>query len=176
MPFLPVTAEEIRNLGWESPDFVLVTGDAYVDHPSFGTAIISRELESLGYKVAILPQPDWKTCGDFMKFGRPRLAFLVNSGNVDSMVNHYSVFKHKRRTDAYSPGGRAGCRPDRAVIVYCNRIREAYGREVPVVIGGIEASLRRMGHYDYWDDRVRNSILIVTGRSSCLRNGRTCHS
>ncbi|MDD6254532.1 MAG: YgiQ family radical SAM protein [Eubacteriales bacterium] len=160
MPFLPVTAEEIRNLGWESPDFVLVTGDAYVDHPSFGTAIISRELESLGYKVAILPQPDWKTCGDFMKFGRPRLAFLVNSGNVDSMVNHYSVFKHKRRTDAYSPGGRAGCRPDRAVIVYCNRIREAYGREVPVVIGGIEASLRRMGHYDYWDDRVRNSILI----------------
>ncbi|MGI6206475.1 MAG: YgiQ family radical SAM protein [Anaerovoracaceae bacterium] len=160
MPFLPVTYEEIKELGWEQPDFVLVTGDAYVDHSSFGTAIISRVLESLGYKVAVLPQPDWRDCSDFKRFGRPRLAFLVNSGNVDSMVNHYSVFKHRRRTDAYSPGGRTGCRPDRAVIVCCNRIREAYGKEVPVIIGGIEASLRRMGHYDYWDDRVRNSILI----------------
>ena len=160
MPFLPVTAEEVKERGWESPDFVLVTGDAYVDHSSFGTAIIARVLESLGYKVAILPQPDWRDCEDFKRFGKPRLAFLVNSGNVDSMVNHYSVFKHRRRTDAYSPGGEAGHRPDRAVIVYCNRIREAYGKEVPVIIGGIEASLRRLGHYDYWDDKVRNSILI----------------
>ena len=160
MAFLPVTAEEMRQRGWEQPDFVLVTGDAYVDHSSFGTAIISRVLESLGYRVAILSQPDWKSNKDFTRFGRPRLAFLVNSGNVDSMVNHYSVFRHRRRQDFYSPGGKSGCRPDRAVIVYCNRIREAYGQDVPVIIGGIEASLRRLGHYDYWDDRVRNSILI----------------
>ena len=160
MAFLPVTAEEVRERGWEQPDFVLVTGDAYVDHPSFGTAIISRVLESRGYRVAILSQPDWKTSDDFTRFGKPRLAFLVNSGNVDSMVNHYSVFRRRRRQDFYSPGGESGHRPDRAVIVYCNRIREAYGGEVPVIIGGIEASLRRLGHYDYWDDRVRNSILI----------------
>ncbi len=160
MAFLPVTAEEMKERGWEQPDFVLVTGDAYVDHPSFGTAIISRLLERHGYKVAILSQPDWKSDHDFKRFGRPRLGFLVNSGNVDSMVNHYSVTRHRRRTDSYSPGGKAGCRPDRAVIVYCNRIREAYGRDVPVIIGGIEASLRRLGHYDYWDGRVRNSILL----------------
>ena len=160
MAFLPVTAEEMKQRGWEQPDFVLVTGDAYVDHSSFGTAIISRVLESLGYRVAVLPQPDWKSSTDFTRFGRPRLAFLVNSGNVDSMVNHYSVFRRRRRQDFYSPGGESGHRPDRAVIVYCNRIREAYGKEVPVIIGGIEASLRRLGHYDYWDDRVRNSILI----------------
>lgn len=160
MAFLPVTREEMEALGWDAPDFVLVTGDAYVDHPSFGHAIISRVLESLGYRVAILPQPDWRSTEDFMRFGRPRLGFLVNSGNVDSMVNHYSVFKHRRRQDQYSPGGAAGRRPDRAVIVYCNKIREAFGADVPVVIGGIEASLRRLGHYDYWDDRVRNSILL----------------
>ena len=160
MAFLPVTAEEMKEKGWEQPDFVLVTGDAYVDHSSFGTAIISRLLESLGYRVAILPQPDWKTTNDFTRFGKPRLAFLVNSGNVDSMVNHYTVFRRRRRQDFYSPGGISGHRPDRAVIVYCNRIREVYGNAVPVIIGGIEASLRRLGHYDYWDDRVRNSILI----------------
>ena len=160
MAFLPVTAEEMKERGWERPDFVLVTGDAYVDHPSFGSAIISRLLERFGYRVAVLSQPDWKTDLDFRRFGRPRLGFLVNSGNVDSMVNHYSVFRHRRRTDSYSPGGKAGRRPDRAVIVYCNRIREAYGKDVPVIIGGIEASLRRLGHYDYWDDRVRNSILL----------------
>lgn len=160
MAFLPVTAEEMKQRGWDRPDFVLVTGDAYVDHPSFGTAIIGRLLERYGYKVAILPQPDWRSDRDFRRFGRPRLGFLVNSGNVDSMVNHYSVFRHRRRTDSYSPGGKAGRRPDRAVIVYCNRIREAFGRDVPVIIGGIEASLRRLGHYDYWDDRVRNSILL----------------
>lgn len=157
--FLPVTEKEMYDRGWEAPDFVLVTGDAYVDHPSFGHAIISRLLESRGYRVAILSQPNWKNADDFKRFGRPRLGFLVNSGNVDSMVNHYSVFKHRRKNDFYSPGGEAGRRPDRAVIVYCNRIREAFG-DVPVIIGGIEASLRRMGHYDYWDDRVRNSILI----------------
>lgn len=160
MAFLPVTREEMESLGWEAPDFVLVTGDAYVDHPSFGHAIISRVLESRGYRVAILSQPDWRTIDDFMRFGRPRLGFLVNSGNVDSMVNHYSVFRHRRRQDLYSPGGVSGKRPDRAVIVYCNKIREAFGSDVPVIIGGIEASLRRLGHYDYWDDRVRNSILI----------------
>lgn len=160
MAFLPVTTEDMERRGWDQPDFVLVTGDAYVDHSSFGTAIISRLLESLGYRVAILSQPDWKNCDAFTRFGKPRLAFLVNSGNVDSMVNHYSVFRRRRRQDFYSPGGESGRRPDRAVIVYCNRIREAYGKTVPVIIGGIEASLRRLGHYDYWDDRVRNSILV----------------
>ena len=160
MAFLPVTAEECRDRGWDAPDFVLVTGDAYVDHPSFGHAIISRVLESRGYRVAVLAQPDWRSTEDFMRFGRPKLGFLVNSGNVDSMVNHYSVLKHRRKTDAYSPGGAAGRRPDRAVIVYCNKIREAFGKDVPVIIGGIEASLRRLGHYDYWDDRVRNPVLL----------------
>ena len=159
MAFLPVTKEDMDALGWDAPDFVLVTGDAYVDHPSFGHAIISRVLERHGYKVAILSQPDWKTTDDFKRFGRPRLGFLVNSGNVASMVNHYSVFKHRRKNDLYSPGGVSGKRPDRAVIVYCNKIREAYG-DIAVVAGGIEASLRRLGHYDYWNDRVRNSILL----------------
>ncbi len=160
MAFLPVTREEINQLGWDAPDFVLVTGDAYIDHPSFGHAIISRLLERLGYRVAILAQPDWRNTDDFMRFGKPKLGFLVNSGNVDSMVNHYSVFRHRRKQDLYSPGGKAGCRPDRAVIVYCNKIREAYGADTAVIIGGIEASLRRLGHYDYWDGRVRNSILL----------------
>ena len=159
MAFLPVTIEEMLERGWHQPDFVLVTGDAYVDHPSFGTAIISRVLESRGYKVAILSQPDWRTIDDFKRFGKPRLGFLINAGNVDSMVNHYSVFKHKRKTDSYSPGGKAGNRPDRAVIVYSGRAREAY-KDVPVIIGGIEASLRRFAHYDYWDDKVRRSILL----------------
>ncbi|MGN0711321.1 MAG: YgiQ family radical SAM protein [Anaerovoracaceae bacterium] len=159
MGFLPVTIDECKERGWEQPDFVLVTGDAYIDHPSFGTAIISRLLERYGYKVAILAQPDWNSKTDFMRFGRPRLGFLINAGNVDSMVNHYSVFKHKRKTDAYTAGGKAGKRPNRAVIVYSNRAREAY-KDVPVIIGGIEASLRRLGHYDYWDDKVRKSILL----------------
>ena len=157
--FLPVSKKEIEDLGWDHPDFVLVTGDAYVDHPSFGTAIISRLLESRGYRVAILAQPDWHTCDDFKRFGKPRLGFLINSGNVDSMVNNFSVSKNRRKRDIYSPGGVAGHRPDRSVTVYCNRAREAY-RDVPIIIGGLEASLRRLGHYDYWDDRVRRSILI----------------
>ena len=157
--FLPINYREMKERGWEQVDFVLVTGDAYVDHPSFGTSIISRVLESFGYRVGILSQPDWSGPEPFREFGRPRLGFLVNSGNVDSMVNHYSVFKHRRKSDYYSPGGKAGRRPDRAVIVYCNRIREAY-KDVPVIIGGLEASLRRFGNYDYWDDKVRRSILM----------------
>jgi len=157
--FLPVNKEDMKSRGWDQPDFVLVTGDAYVDHHSFGTAIISRLLESRGYKVAILAQPDYKTDDDFKRFGKPRLGFLINSGVVDSMVNNFSVFRHRRRADEYSPGGEAGIRPDRAVIVYSNRAREAY-KDVPVVIGGIEASLRRLGHYDYWSDKVRRSILL----------------
>ena len=159
MAFLPVTMKEMRERGWDQPDFVLVTGDAYVDHPSFGTAIIGRVLESRGYKVAVLAQPDWRSADDFKRFGKPRLGFLINAGNVDSMVNHYSVFKHRRKTDSYSPGGKAGKRPDRAVIVYSGRAREAY-KDAPVIIGGIEASLRRFAHYDYWDDKVRRSVLL----------------
>ena len=145
--------------GWEQVDFVLVTGDGYVDHHSFGTAIIGRLLESRGYRVAILAQPDYRSAEDFKRFGRPKLGFLVNSGTVDSMVNNYSVFKRRRKVDEYAPGGKGGRRPDRAVIVYSNRAREAY-KDVPVIIGGIEASLRRLGHYDYWSDKVRRSILL----------------
>ena len=145
--------------GWNEVDFVLVTGDAYVDHHSFGTAIISRLLERYGYKVAILAQPDYHSAEDFRMFGKPRLGFLINSGVVDSMVNNYSVFKRKRKIDEYAPGGRAGRRPDRAVVVYANRAREAY-KDVPVIIGGLEASLRRLGHYDYWSNKVRRSILL----------------
>lgn len=157
--FLPINKKDMADRGWEQVDFVLVTGDAYVDHPSFGTAIISRVLEAHGFKVAVLAQPSWKDAEDFRRFGKPRLGFLINSGNVDSMVNHYSVFKHRRKRDVYSPGGVSGKRPDRAVIVYSNRAREAY-RDVPVIIGGLEASLRRLGHYDYWDNKVRRSILM----------------
>ncbi len=157
--FLPISQEDMQQRGWESVDFVLITGDAYVDHPSFGHAIISRLLERYGYKVAILSQPDWRSKNDFMRFGRPRLGFLINSGNVDSMVNHYSVFKHRRKSDSYSPGGISGKRPDRAVTVYSNRAKEAY-KDVPVIIGGLEASLRRFSHYDYWDESIRRSILL----------------
>ena len=157
--FLPITMEEVNSRGWDGVDFVIVTGDAYVDHHSFGTAIIGHLLERYGYRVAVLPQPDYKSADDFRRFGRPRLGFLINSGVVDSMVNNYSVFKHRRRVDEYSPGGKAGLRPDRALTVYANRAREAY-KGVPVIIGGLEASLRRMGHYDYWSDKVRRSVLL----------------
>ena len=157
--FLPITKEEVNKRGWNEVDFVIVTGDAYCDHHSFGTAIIGRLLERYGYRVAVLAQPDHKSAEDFRRFGRPRLGFLINSGVVDSMVNNYSVFKHRRRVDEYSPGGKAGRRPDRAVIVYSNRAREAY-KDVPIIIGGLEASLRRMGHYDYWSDKVRRSVLL----------------
>lgn len=159
MGFLPVTKQDMIDAGWDAPDFVIVTGDAYVDHPSFGTAIISRVLEGAGYKVAVLAQPDWKSARDFQRFGKPRLGFLINSGNVDSMVNHFSSWKNRRKTDSYSPGGISGKRPDRAVIVYSSRAREAY-KDTAVIIGGLEASLRRLGHYDYWSDKVRRSILL----------------
>lgn len=159
MSFLPINEKEMKERGWQQPDFVLVTGDAYVDHHSFGTAIIGRLLEQYGYKVAILPQPNYKSAEDFRIFGKPRLGFLINSGVVDSMVNNYSVFKHRRKTDEYAPGGKTGLRPDRAVIVYANRAKEAY-KNVPVIIGGLEASLRRFGHYDYWSDKVRRSVLL----------------
>ena len=140
--FLPISREEVALRGWDRPDFVYVTGDAYVDHPSFGAALLSRLLEREGYRVAILAQPDYHSAEDFKRFGRPRLGFLVTGGNIDSMVAHYTVAKQKRSTDYYSPGGKSGRRPDRAVIVYCKRIREAFG-DVPIVIGGLEASLRR---------------------------------
>lgn len=157
--FLPTTKNEMKELGWDQPDFVLVTGDAYVDHPSFGTAIISRILEEAGYKIAILSQPEWKNADDFKRFGKPRLGFLINSGTVDSMVANYTAGKRKRRTDSLTPGGENTKRPDRALIVYTNRAKEAY-KDTPVIIGGIEASLRRMAHYDYWDNKVRRSILL----------------
>ena len=167
--FLPTNKREMEELGWVEPDFVYVTGDAYVDHPSFGVAIISRVLENAGFKVAILSQPDYKSAKPFKEFGRPRLGFLVTSGNIDSMVAHYTVSKKKRSYDYYSAGGKMGKRPDRAVIVYCNRIREAYG-DVPVIIGGLEASLRRFAHYDYWDDKIRRSVL-VDSRADILSYG-----
>lgn len=157
--FLPVTKEDMAERGWEQADFVYVSGDAYVDHPAFGAAIISRVLEKEGFKVAFLAQPDWRSDRDFKRFGRPRLGFLVSSGNIDSMVAHYTAAKKKRSSDYYSPGGKIGLRPDRAVIVYCNKIREIYG-DIPIIIGGLEASLRRFAHYDYWDDKVRRSILF----------------
>lgn len=160
MPFLPITVEEMRGYCWDKPDFIIVTGDAYVDHPSFGTAIISRVLEHAGYKVCIVPQP--KNDGDFKRFGRPRLAFLVNSGNIDSMVAHYTAAKKRRSDDAYTAGGKSGARPDRAVTVYTKKLKSLYP-DVPVLIGGLEASLRRFAHYDYWDDRVRPSVLIESG-------------
>ena len=157
--FLPVNREDMNKRGWDRADFVYVIGDAYVDHPSFGPSIISRLLESRGYRVAILSQPDYKSCEAFKEFGRPRLGFLVTAGNIDSMVAHYTAAKRKRNYDYYSPGGKMGLRPDRACIVYTNRIREAFG-DVPIILGGLEASLRRFAHYDYWDDRIRRSILV----------------
>ncbi len=159
MDFLPITKEDMDRRGWDAPDFVYVNGDAYVDHPSFGAAIITRVLEHAGYRVAFLAQPDWHSKADFMRFGRPKYGFFVSSGNIDSMVAHYTAAKKRRHDDAYTPGGKTGARPDRAVIVYCNRIREAYG-DIPIIIGGLEASLRRFAHYDYWDDKIRRSILF----------------
>ena len=169
MSFLPTTAEDLKIRNWSEVDFVYVTGDAYVDHPSFGAAIITRVLEAEGFRVAVLAQPDYKSAADFCRFGKPRLGFLVSGGNIDSMVAHYTVSKKRRTYDYYSAGGKMGGRPDRAVIVYCNRIREAYG-DVPIIIGGLEASLRRFAHYDYWDDKVRRSIL-VDSRADILTYG-----
>lgn len=160
--FLPVTKAEMKERGIEQFDFVYVIGDAYVDHPSFGHAIISRLLEAHGYTVGIISQPDWKNDKSIDLFGAPRLGFLVTAGNMDSMVNHYSVSKKRRMTDAFSPGGKMGMRPDYATIVYCNLIRRTY-KQIPIIIGGIEASLRRLAHYDYWSDKVRRSILLDSG-------------
>ena len=167
--FLPINKKEMLERGWDAPDFVYVCGDAYVDHPSFGAAIISRVLEAHGFRVAILSQPDYRSCEDFKRFGKPRLGFLVSAGNIDSMVAHYTAAKRKRTNDYYSPGGKAGYRPDRACIVYSNRIREAYG-DVPIILGGLEASLRRFAHYDYWDNKVRRSLL-VDSRADILTYG-----
>lgn len=157
--YLPVSKEDMDKRGWDRLDFLFVSGDAYVDHPSFGPAIIGRLLEKWGWRVGIIAQPDWRSTADFKKLGKPRLGVLVSAGNMDSMLNKYTAAKKYRSTDNYSPGGQAGCRPERASIVYCNRIREAW-KDVPLIIGGIEASLRRFAHYDYWSDSVRRSILI----------------
>lgn len=160
--FLPVNREDMLERGWTQPDFVYVMGDAYVDHSSFGPAIISRVLEAHGYKVAMLPQPDWNDPSSVMEFGEPRLGFLVSGGNMDSMVNHYTVSKKHRQKDAYSPGGEMGLRPDRAVVVYSNLIRQTY-KKTPIILGGIEASLRRMAHYDFWDNCLKRSVLMDSG-------------
>ncbi len=151
--------DDVRKRGWDEVDFAFITGDAYVDHSSFGPAIISRVLESRGYRVGIIAQPDWKSCADITVFGRPRLGFLVSGGNMDPMVNHYTVSKKPRSSDAYTPGGVTGKRPDHAAVVYCNLIRSCY-KDIPIVIGGIEASLRRLAHYDYWSDSLKRSILL----------------
>ena len=159
MEFLPVSKQDMAERGWEQCDFVYVIGDAYVDHPSFGHAIISRVLESHGYSVGIISQPDWKNPKSVLSLGKPRLAFLVSGGNMDSMVNHYSVTKHRRKTDAFTPGGIMGKRPDYATVVYCNLIRQSC-KDIPILIGGIEASLRRLAHYDYWSGSMKRSILL----------------
>lgn len=156
--FLPVNRADMERRGWDELDFLIISGDAYVDHPSFGHAIISRWLENRGYRVGIIAQPDWRSADDFARMGRPRLGVMVSAGNMDSMLNHYTASGKKRRGDDYSPGGRAGLRPDRATLVYCNRVRELWG-DIPLIIGGIEASLRRTAHYDCWSDSVRRSLL-----------------
>lgn len=160
--FLPISKEEMKQRGWDQVDFVYVSGDAYVDHPSFGHAIITRVLEAHGYKVGIIAQPDWKKKESIMVFGEPRLAFLVSSGNMDSMVNHYTVSKKRRKTDAFTPGGVMGKRPDYATVVYSNLIRQVY-KKTPIILGGIEASLRRLAHYDYWSNKLKRSILLDSG-------------
>mgnify|MGYP000167538669 CR=1 FL=1 len=157
--YLPMNRNDMSIRGWKQCDFVYVSGDAYVDHPSFGTAIISRLLEARGYKVGIISQPDWKDKKSIEVLGRPRLGFLVSAGNMDSMVNHYSVSKKRRQEDSYTPGGIMGKRPDYAVVVYCNLIRSVY-KDAPIIIGGIEASLRRLAHYDYWSDKLKRSVLL----------------
>src|SRR5438067_279790 len=158
-PLAPASAAEMAARGWDYVDVVFVTGDAYVDHPSFAMAILHRVLEHAGFRVAILSQPAWKSCEAWRQFGRPRLFFAVSAGNMDSLINHYTANKKVRNDDAYSPGGRIGLRPDRATLVYCQRAREAFPG-VPVIAGGVEASLRRLAHYDYWSDSVKRSIVL----------------
>ena len=160
--FLPVTKKKMQQRGWDQVDFVYLTGDAYVDHPSFGAAIISRLLESRGYRVGIIPQPDWRKKESVQVFGAPRLGFLVSAGNMDSMVNHYTVSRKHRQKDSYSPGGEMGLRPDMPTVVYSNLIRQTY-KHTPIILGGIEASLRRLAHYDYWENKVRRSVLLDSG-------------
>ena len=160
--FLPISREDMEKQNIEQLDFVYVIGDAYVDHPSFGHAIISRVLQAHGFSVGIISQPDWKKDESIAVLGRPRLAFLVTSGNMDSMVNHYFVSKKRRGKDAYTPGGMAGRRPDHAAVVYSNLIRRTF-KDVPIILGGIEASLRRLAHYDYWSDSYKRSILLDAG-------------
>ena len=158
-PPLPMTRAEMAARGWDEVDVVFVTGDAYVDHPSFAMAILGRVLEEAGFRVAMLAQPDWRSCEPWRQFGPPRLFFAISAGNMDSLINHYTANKKVRNDDAYSPGGRIGLRPDRATLPYCHRAREAFPG-VPIIAGGVEASLRRLAHYDYWSDRVRRSILF----------------
>ncbi len=160
--FLPMTYADMRERGWDAVDFAYVCGDAYVDHPSFGMAIISRLLEAHGYRVGIICQPDWRDPDSINVFGEPRLGFIVSAGNMDSMVNHYTVAKRRRKNDFYSPGGEMGLRPDHACVVYGNLIRRTY-KETPIILGGIEASLRRLAHYDYWSDKLKRSILLDSG-------------
>lgn len=160
--FLPISRADMERRGWDRCDFVYVSGDAYVDHPSFGMAIITRLLEARGYKVGVIAQPDWNDPASVAVLGEPRLGFLVSSGNMDSMVNHYTVAKKKRRSDAYSPGGQTGLRPNHATVVYSNLIRRTF-KETPIIVGGIEASLRRLAHYDYWSDKMKRSLLLDAG-------------
>ncbi len=159
LPPLPMTRAEMKSRGWKAVDIVFVTGDAYVDHPSFAMALLGRLLEDEGFRVAILSQPDWHSCEPWKTFGKPRLFFAISAGNMDSMINHYTASRKVRNDDAYSPGGRIGRRPDRATLAYCQRAREAY-KGVPIIAGGVEASLRRIAHYDYWSDKVRRSIVM----------------
>src|SRR6187455_363533 len=158
-PPLPMTRAEMQARDWDEVDVVFVSGDAYVDHPSFANALLGRLLESYGFRVAILSQPDWRSADAWRTFGRPRLFFAVSAGNMDSMINHYTANKKVRNDDAYSPGGQIGRRPDRATLAYCQRSREAF-KGVPVIAGGVEASLRRIAHYDYWSDKVRRPIIM----------------
>src|SRR5215208_7874072 len=158
-PLAPTTAAEMQARGWDAVDIVFISGDAYVDHPSFAMAILARVLEAEGFRVGMLSQPDWKSCEPWRQFGRPRLFFGISAGNMDSMINHYTANKKVRNDDAYSPGGRIGLRPDRATLPYCQRAREAFPG-VPVIAGGVEASLRRLAHYDYWSDTVKRSIIL----------------
>src|SRR4029079_9669089 len=156
---LPMSLAEARHRGWDELDIVFITGDAYIDHPSFAMAILGRVLEAGGFRVGIVSQPDWRKVDDWRRFGRPRMFFRISAGDMDSMINHYTANKKVRNADAYSPGGRIGLRPDRATLSYCQRAREAFPG-VPVIAGGVEASLRRLAHYDYWSDKVRRSILL----------------
>ena len=163
MPFLPISKADMQERGIDTLDFICITGDSYVDHPSFGISIISRMIEDQGFTVGIIAQPDWHSDRDFTKLGRPKYAFLITAGNIDSMVAHYTAAKKKRSDDAYTAGGKAGKRPDRAAIVYSKAVKRIYGDDMPVALGGLEASLRRFAHYDYWDDAVRPSVLEDSG-------------